>query len=321
MKRLFLPIILVLTAVASYGQNVDVRVEGRTVYNSFSEKGNYLDESGFKTDRFSLAIDGAINDKFSFAIFQHLNRHISSADMMEGTDWAYIQYQPNEHWEFKGGKIISAYGSWEYDASPIDIYFYSKQINLYRYFLPGIEAGYIFNGGADRIEGQITKSTWCENGINNLHSYNLRWRGHHGIFTGLYSFNAMTKPDRKLEYTLALGNKFSFDRFIITLDLCERFDQNRSIMDSWYATCKVRYMLNDKLDLSIKGSYDHDYPDFGNNNNRHSYDQSHFGGAVEYYPLDGSKDIRLHIQGNYIPETRLAVISAGLKWNVHIFKH
>lgn len=294
---------LLATGVMS-AQNIDIRIEGRESLNT---------GAGLHLDRLSMEVKGAFNSRFSFDYFQNLNRSVPGKELLTTADRLYLRYEPSGHWAFTAGKIVSAFGSFEYDDAPIDIYFYTRHLLSCSFFLPGVDISYRFNEGKDSFSLQMTKGAHTGHDEWGRYSYNFMWTGYHGWMNTLYSANMHELPDGYKQYEIALGHRMNAGRFSADVDLCNRFfsarETNAPFRSGFFAT-RLTARMGGHASFQVKASYDFDR-EIGN------FFQT--GCALELFPCKGSRDLRIHLQGNYIPEEDSAVFGIGLKWNCHLF--
>ena len=303
MKKLISLTFFLLMAGLLSAQNIDIRIEGRESLNI---------ETGLDLDRLSMAVKGSFTPKLSFDYFQHFNRHVSQKEILAAADRLFLCYAPTPHWSFKAGKIISAFGSFEYDEAPIDVYFYTRHFYNASFFLPGLDVTYSFHEGKDAISAQVTKGCYSEKKQYDLFSYHLMWTGHHGWLNTFYSANLHDMQDGTKQFQLAFGHRVSLEKFSFDFDICNRYYSARrnGLLKSGFMMAKATYIIGPYADLQLKATYDFD-PVLGN--------ISQAGGAIEFYPYKGSRDFRIHLQGNYLTSENHTTVTIGLKWNCHIF--
>lgn len=304
MKRLLCLAFSLLAAGMLSAQNIDIRIEGRESLNK---------DTGMNLDRLSMEVKGSFNSKLSFDYFQHFNRLVPVKEMLYAADRLYLRYTPTEHWSFTAGKIVSAFGSFEYDDAPIDIYFYTRHLLSCGFFLPGIDVSYHFNGGKDSFSLQMTKGAHTEHGEWGRYSYNFMWTGHHGWMNTLYSANMHELPDGYKQYEIALGHRMNAGWFSADVDLCNRFFSERKSnnpFSSGFFMTRLSAEMGRYASAQVKASYDFD---------RVIGDRFQTGIAFEFFPYKGSRDLRLHLQGSYIPKEDITALGIGLKWNCHLF--
>ena len=132
MKRLICTLLGGVSFLMAYAQGelVRLKMQTRIDYQREYMGGEAVkDNCGFKGKYFMLLLDGRINEHFSYAYRQRLNKENSRPSFFDATDWAYLTYQPDRHWSIAAGKQPVAVGGYEYDANPVDVYYASEYWN------------------------------------------------------------------------------------------------------------------------------------------------------------------------------------------------
>lgn len=281
--------------------NFNLRVESRVC----------LDESGFKAERLSLALGGSITDNLSYYFFHNFHKPITVPDLMAATDQAYLKYRMNDNLRFRAGKFPINYGSWEYDAAPIDIYYYTRMFLEAHFFQPGLEAVYILPTGKDSIEIQACRSMDALDNEFDLFTFSASWRGNFGFFKPLYSFNvSQLSAHTGLRYDIALGNQFVYGPYKVELDIMNRYFTNRGtrFMESFGTCLKAVYDFRPWMDFFIKANYDSEPM---------LYNESRIFAGCEYFPVKGSRNVRIHaVAGARMGDDPSFAGTIGVKWNV-----
>lgn len=274
-----------------------------------------LTESGFKAERLSFALGGDINDRFSYYVFHNLHKPITASDLMAATDQAYLRYRVNDNLWLRAGKFPINYGSWEYDAAPIDIYRYTRNFLEAHFFQPGLEAVYILPTGKDALEFQVCRSMDAADTEFNLFTFSTSWRGDFGFFKPLYSVNvSQLSAHAGARYDIALGNRFLYGPFKVELDLMNRYYSNRGtrFMESFAACLKAVYGFRQWMDFFVKANYD---------NEPGLYRESNLFGGCEFFPVRDSRNVRIHaVAGVRMGEDPGFIGTIGVKWNVNLIK-
>lgn len=311
MRKLAVILFFVLSGLGVYAQNR----EGQTSFNLRVESRASLTEAGFKAERLSFALGGDITDKLSYYVFHNFHKPITASDLMAATDQAYLRFKMNEHLWFRAGKFPINIGSWEYDAAPIDIYYYTRMFLVANFFQPGVEAVYILPTDKDALEFQICRSMEASDKEFNLFTFSASWRGNWGFFKPLYSLNvSQLSAHAGIRYDIALGNQFLYGPFKIELDLINRYYSNRGtrFMESFAACFKGLYGFRPWMDLIVKANFD---------NEPLLYRESHLLAGCECYPVKGSRDVRIHaMAGARLGDNPGFIGTMGVKWNVNLIK-
>ena len=221
MKRVFLMLVVAMCAVCAIAQTrgndeyadenvvVNVHAQVRADFMQDYWDGNLnKPTSGFKGKYLNLILDGHINKHFYYSYRQRLNRAPKTESFFDATDWVYLSYRPNKHWDISAGKQVVGIGGFEYDRAPIDLYFCSEYWNNIACYQFGASVAYIVGDGSDRIMAQVCESPFNRGHQDYLFAYNVMWHGNHDWFKSIYSFNASEYVAGKYIYYLVLGNEF-----------------------------------------------------------------------------------------------------------------
>lgn len=286
--------------------------------------------SGFKGKFLNIMLSGQITDKFSYAYRQRLNKAHSDQSFFDATDWAYLTYQPNQHWALSGGKQVIGVGGYEYDRAPIDIYFCSEYWNNVSSYALGVSATYITGNGRDKFMAQVCQSPFDQKDVD-MYAYNLMWFGSHNWFNTIYSINAHEYRPGKFIYYLALGNEFKLGNATLQLDFMNRATEGHTLL---FKDCSVMSELSYTIGkhVNVFGKVTYDVNRTGKDGDycvHNGTELTRVGGGVEYYPLrDGNRNIRLHANfcyswgtnsneaGTMLPKQ--SIVDVGLKWKIDI---
>ena len=250
--------------------------------------------------------------------------------LFRSTDWVYLQWNTGD-FTFAGGKQVVAIGGWEYDRAPIDLYSCSVFWNNIPCYQIGGSAAYNFNSRRDKLMFQFCESPFFTRENRNLYAYNLYWSGSHGIFSPLWSVNLLEyAPGRFINY-IALGNKFSYDRWALELDYLNRAGSHQKF---FFSDCSVMGELSFKPTsrwrIHAKMTYDV--------NHTHSASDllvlpgtelKMAGGGVEFYPFSKNLGtLRFHANAYYswgrnansadVMQNKTAILDFGVKWDMNI---
>ncbi|MBR1732243.1 MAG: porin [Alloprevotella sp.] len=331
MKKILLRffLLLPLTATAQQSSPLDLRLQARGDYQREYVSGEAVkDNCGFKGKFLNLIISGEVGQHFSYAYRQRLNRISKSSEFFDATDWLYLQYKPTPRWTFAAGKQIVAIGGFEYDRAPIDLYFCSEYWNNIACYQWGASAAFGLRGGRDELVAQFCQSPFRAPG-EDTYAYNLMWRGVHGPYSALCSFNMLEYAQGKFLSYIALGQAVQLGAVRLELDVMNR------------ATAKQAFLLRDCtlvgeaacrpakwLNVYAKASYDV-------NRTHHEGDRcvlpgtelTRIGGGLEYYPLQDER-IRLHANYCYtlgknantdgVLRPRQSLFNIGLTWKADL---
>ena len=139
MKKTLLLLTCLLGAAALHAQTIhvdDISIEARATFHQETREGVY--GTHFQGDYLNLNMSGALSDKISFRIRQRLNKKIDDTNPFNATDFLWIRWRMAPKWSFTFGKQAILVGGYEFDAAPIDVYYYSAFCsNLQQYYAFG----------------------------------------------------------------------------------------------------------------------------------------------------------------------------------------
>ena len=213
------------------------------MHGAFDAKFNYGEE-GFNNANFymrQLRIEakGKVNSWLSYRWRQRLNRDNAGGSMIDNLpnsiDIAGIGINATDKFSIFVGKQCAAYGGYEFDQNPIEIYQYSDIIDNMSNFMSGITFAYDFNPN-HQLQFQIlnslnasTQATYGNIAASRVPLvYTLNWNGN--MFDGAYqtrwSFSVMNEAKDNYMFYTALGNKFNFSKKVdLFVDLMSSFEQ------------------------------------------------------------------------------------------------
>ena len=311
--------LLLASSVSLSGQHADLSFQLRTSASYTTLDGDrYRPQTGFGGERLSMKLNVELSDKFYFSWFQNFNKPISSADPFNATDWITLEYRPNDRWSFVAGKLVPAFGGWEYWIPAITVYMPGEYWMYTPFFQFGAGAEYSFVNGRDHLSFQLTRSPWCPVGRNDVLAAHLLWVGDHDWFHGRCSLNALGTGDGP-ELHSYLGGKFMFGKSTLELDLIMREGGYCGYHDSYSTVANYYYTLSDSLVLMAKETTD----GFSGGS------LTKFGAGAEYYPIKDSRSLRFYALGYTtfgstssfgITPARLTCFSAGILIMQNIFK-
>ncbi|MBD5190257.1 MAG: porin [Bacteroidales bacterium] len=323
-----------LVASAAFSQETDivsVGIDARVDFQHESIDGHTDNSnSGFEGKYLMLRVDGEIIPGLTYSWRQRFNKTTFDSNFFDSTDWLYLDYAI-DRWHFQAGKEIVMIGGYEYDRNPKDLYSCSVFLNNIPCYDMGVSAGFDVTSN-DRLSFQVTQSPFFTRENRNMYSYNLMWSGHHGIYESLFSANMIEYAKGRYINYIALGNKFSFDKFVLELDYMNRAASGQAF---FFKDCTVMgelaYNPTDRWRVHVKGTYDRnashtdkDYTVYAGTSLKM------VGGGVEFYPLLHRRHtLRLHANLYYawghntntadVMQDKSLFVSAGLTWHFNAF--
>jgi hypothetical protein len=325
LTHLLFPAFALLCASATAQPTItQLYFDTRASFHQEVNDGKYY--SQFTGDHFNLNVRGTLTDKLDFRIRQRLNKKVfDERNMFNATDFLYLRWQATSRWSFTVGKSAVMIGGYEFDAVPIDVYYYSNFCNnLYQGFSFGASAEYSFAPG-QAFAFQVCNSP-LSLGFQNLYAYNFAWNGHFAPWWHtIWSVNFVQDEYRRAINYISLGNHLVFGGLAVDFDLMNRAGagQQRFFSDytlitkiiwsigKWNLCTKVGYESNAEenvdalgrpLDLAVAPGTKNIYG----------------GCGVEFFPLPNRDRLRLHAV--YFKSSTIGVdnFDIGITWRLDV---
>lgn len=296
----------------------------------FNQDGrNGLSQGAFNMRQLRIEAKGRVNDWLSYRWRQRLNRSNDGNGMVDNLpnsiDLAYIAVQLNEKFSLTAGKQCAAYGGFEFDANPIEIYQYSEIINNMSNFMTGVTLTYDMTP-TQQWQLQILDSR--NNSQEDTYGpgleesrlplvYTLNWNANmfDNAWQTRWSASIMEETHGKCMYYVALGNQFNFsERCNMYVDLMSSFEQvdrkgimtklfggrenfgdqanpdGRNMYNAMYNSlvAKFNYRIKPKWNVFVKGMLESAgiYEDSDDVAVGNYRTSLGYVAGVEYYPMD-----------------------------------
>ena len=355
MKKLFVLLLLALCVIGVNAQEEKSLYEQISGVKKKTDKFNLymnmngsfdamFDADGFDQGKFNmrqLRIEskGNVNEWLSYRWRQRLNRPNNGGGMIDNLptsiDIAGIGVKLGDNFSLFAGKQCAAYGGFEFDANPIEIYEYSDMIEYMSNFMTGINIGYDFLEGQqlnfqvlNSLNGPFTdmyhftpelmETLKLENTKLPL-VYTLNWNGNFGnIFKTRWSASLMSQAEGKNLYYYALGNELTLGNFNIYFDFMlsnddiDRggiitemigFEDDHNVYNTSYMSLvtKLNYRFASKWNVFVKGMYETASVTEATETIEKGKYRTSFGylGGLEYYPMQSN----LHFFLTYVGRT------------------
>lgn len=295
---------------------------------------------GFNGKYFDLILGGEFGKGFSYFFRQRIIANSGTYKLFDNTDFLYLQYRINDRWALRAGKEALANGGFEYDAAPIDVYFYTQYWgNVYCFQLAG-SVIYTDKSGHNSLTLQVSNSPYVHySGDGNewrqgLLGYSLMWSGKFSHFQALYSVNMFERQRGKFVNHITLGNRLEFGRWSWYVDYQNRATSFRHFFDNFFVVSRMDVALKD-VNLFVKAGYEQNLADLPfvfpirdplmDPGQRRVF----YGLGVEYHPR-GSEAVRLHAllyRSRNFPACAGAEAGSslnaqvGLTWNVDFLRY
>ena len=123
MKRFFVATLLLITTLPAFSQVKQLYGETRLGYEAAINGGQYA--GNVRADYLNLILDGNIGPNISFFWRQRFTKPLYNPNIpLNATDHLWIRWDINDHWAIQGGKVPIMVGSFEFDAAPINLYYW-----------------------------------------------------------------------------------------------------------------------------------------------------------------------------------------------------
>ena len=316
---------------AQENNRINLRLEARGDAQYESINGQTIDgNTGFRGKQLNLRLNGNINDAWSYAYRQRMGKPNADASYFDAVDHINLTYTTGA-WAFTGGKQTVAVGGYEYDRAPIDFYFGSEYWYNMACYQWGVSAKYSLGTEAgDALTLQVVQSSFRDVNPSML-SYNLMWTGSYGWLDILHSVNMLEyQPGRYVNF-IALGHQCNMGDFKLQLDWMNRADMANFDFYDFSVMADLSWAASDKLNVFGKASYDVNETNMADYCVLPGTNLTRVGAGFEYFPIEGSRDIRFHGGYSYAwgtnsnPEGSVfntqSFITLGVTWKMSILKN
>ena len=290
-------------------------------------------ETGFSGKFLNLIINGNINHQWAYHLRHRINKLNLTQDFFEATDFAYVTYQPHSQWELSAGKYVVGIGGFEYDAAPIDVYYYSiGGGNMPACYEFGVSGKFTTKKGNNSIFLQVTNSPFTSKSyrFEGLYAYNLMWYGNFNVFQTIYSVNMIEYAPNKYFNYIALGNKFNFGPVTWYIDYLNRYALKGHFFTDFSIISRLDCNIRNRASIFVKAGIDYNKSQSAETATEDIWDtvvlpgtnRVFYGAGVEFYPMKNSHDVRLHAYWSSSNENfREHNVGIGIRWLLHAYKH
>jgi len=286
--------------------------------------------SSFDGKYLNIIVDGDINNKFSYKYRQRLilNSKPDYESFFNATDWLYLTCKINSNISISGGKQVIAIGGYEYDANPIDLYFWSTFWNNVICYQIGGTVNYSTTDNKHTLGFQITNSPFTSQTLQGIYAYNLIWYGNFNRFSTIYSINRIEYEKNRYINYVVLGNKFSINKLSVEIDLMDRFsEQQKNLFADFSIIGNLQYPINNKVTVLAKAGYDENsaqkptasfiYDRYVVPGTKYFF----YGIGVEYFPINNSKNVRIHAMwSSNNDRVQYHTFNVGIRWQMDVLK-
>lgn len=306
-----------------------------------------FDYGKFNMRQLRIEAKGNVNEWLSYRWRQRLNRPNNGGDNIDNLptsiDIAGIGIKLNDKLSLFVGKQCAAYGGFEFDANPIEIYEYSDMIEYMSNFMTGINVAYDFmkgqqinfqvlnslNGSFESMYGEfaVIPDVKPINASKLPLVYTLNWNANfNNVYKTRWSASLMSQAEGKNLYYYVLGNELTLGKFNMYLDFMYSNDgidrsgimtsivglqDGHNVLNASYMSLvtKLNYRLADKWNVFIKGMYETASLKESTLNLEKGKYRTSLGylAGLEYYPMESNLHFFLTYVGrSYMYEDKVA---------------
>ncbi len=317
-------------------------------YENFNSADTAYNNYGFNGKYFNLHMGGEFGKRFSYYFRQRIIANNGYVRFFDNTDFLYLQCNINDNWGVRFGKDALAIGGFEYDAPPIDVFYYTKYWGNIYCFQIAASVRYTDNAKKNTLMLQVANSPYVfytgkgDEWKKGLLSYSFMWSGNYEHFSTIYSLNMFERERGKFMGQIALGNKLHFDKWSLYVDYFNKVVNTEKMFNDFTIVSRLDVKLKD-VNIFAKGGYeqnkaeDYNILDFTQKDILMTPGQSYYfyGIGVEYRPKF-YKNIRLHVfVANAKTEQEYKSVdnkttktdannlnvNVGLTWNIDFLKY
>lgn len=316
--------------VVKYTGPLNIKLGTRVDYNRVYQKDDLMeDQSGFKGNNLMISIQGNITEKFSYRFRQRISSTKSNASFFDGTDYMWLQYNFNNRWDIRAGRVAVEYGSAEYQRDPSDQYVFSDYWNYPACYLFGVNVGYNLTAN-DRLVFQAAESSFRTKENGDLFAYALSWYGNHDFFHTMYTLNMTEYSNGNYIWYISLGNQFDLGKVTVNFDYMNRFTDSGSFWKDCTLRGEVMFRPSDYFNVIGLAVYSSNKThDLGSGYMPYGTELTRFGGVLEFSPIPKiDKHLKLHAGYSYcvghegvknqVPDQNRHLITCGVQWEMDI---
>ena len=309
--------------------NVFLNMQGS--FNIYLKDYDKPEKTAFTMNQLRLEIKGNITDRIYYRYRQRLNRGNSAQaldNLPASIDYAAVGFHLTEQLSVFAGKQCTAFGGFEFDLNPIEVYQYCDMLEFMTNFLTGIDFSYWLtpeqefrfqvvdsrNGSFEELYGEVPDVKQAKAPLG----YTLNWNGNfwEERLKTRWSASIFHEAKKKNWYYYALGTELSTPKFLGFFDfMYSNEDLDRTGIISTLVSddtqdiraLNTRYLslvlylncrLSPKVNFFVKGMYETASVLKANQGLEKGKYRTSWGylAGLEYYPLEEN----LHFFLNYI---------------------
>ncbi|MBR1927445.1 MAG: hypothetical protein IJ840_06820 [Bacteroidales bacterium] len=302
------------------GTSAGITIVPRIDLNPVFYNGKYNEVTLGNSSLYSL-FEGDISDKLSFSVCDHwlssepkyLYQNTWRSDDVNWCDWAYLEYYPG-NFVITAGKQVVTFGGFELEEYDYDVHFdmMSSLFNYFQCYQWGLKAGWMNDSESTGLFLQATSSPYGEKPFDAM-AYSLQYQGNYGPVSLLYSTNIIDDWAGGYEWMFSLGNQVELGDWTLQLDLTNKVgDLDNVLVDGVTAFGTAKYSPSDKWEFIGRAGYERSTDSFA------EFSRGTFGLAAHCFPLNVSRDLRVHAAAAYNTYYKMTSLTLGLMYYLHI---
>ena len=282
--------------------------------------------------------EGNLTENLSFSVCNHWAAFSAldapfqdTKDLYTGTlysnttnwlDWAYMTYTAGS-FAFTLGKDMITTGGLEFDDYDFEVHpalvsSFWQNFSCYQW---GAKVAWTAPSESDTFSIQMTTSPYGERPFaSKLFNYSLQWRGEHGPLETIWSATAVGSAPGEFQPVFALGQRLNLDKWTIGLDafsvIGDADDEDNLVLHKGLTLMpSVTFSPCEKFDILAKAGYEN----YALETVEDETFKRWWGGlACHWYPLEGSRDLRVHAVAAYDHTASFVTLSFGVLYNLSI---
>ena len=277
---------------------------------------------------FYTLFDGTLTPWLSFSVCNHwlstspgdlYRETFFRSDTVNWNDWMYLAFTPG-NWTFTLGKDTMTIGGWEFDDNDYLLHNVLcsgmwQNLSCYQW---GLKAGWTTPDEGSTFSFQWSTSPYGRRPFaDGLFNYSLQWLGEYGPLSTNWAVTAVGNGEdtcvvpRRYTWLVGLGERLDAGDFSFIFDWYSRVGDPEQVLrrgNTFLLT--AQYAPSESLEFLLKGGIETG-PDTA----------TRFGGAaVHWYPLRGSRDLRVHGVAGVNPRLwdNALSLTVGLLYTLHL---
>ena len=248
------------------------------------------------------------------------------SDWTNWLDWAYLTYSIG-NFSFSFGKDMVTVGGLEFDDYDFEVHtpLCSSLWQNFSCYQWGGKFGYTTPSESTYVGLQVTTSPYGERPFQSgLYNYSLEWRGNYfDWLENIWSITLVDNGDESLNFfgrhmpLLSLGQRVTLGDWAVGLDYFNKVGSEETILaDGTTLMPSILWSPSEKLELLAKAGYESRKAPM----DPASLTAGYFaGGAIHWFPLKDSRDLRIHASGAYNSLFKTYTLTVGALYYINLF--